>query len=88
MRATLRQQCVPGRSQHVDAIDIELSFEIPFVPPAGTMVAANDGGDFLKVDEVFWHAEEPDHLEIYVKDGETLRPLSYWKQQGWRRSKA
>jgi len=87
MKAIFRHVCAARARTGCDAEEIELEFEIPFLPAAGMMIAANDRSDLLKVDEVFWFAERPSEVELYaVDDEEKLRPFSYWRKQGWKRS--
>lgn len=83
MKAIARMQCGGPR---VADVDICVTFEIPFVPPVGTMIAVTPEGDFVEVEDVYWHIDQSGFLDIGVKDGdETLRPFSYWKKQGWKR---
>jgi hypothetical protein len=90
MKAIFRHVCKAPAGGDIDAIEIEVEFEIPFVPVAGMLIAPTPKADALKVDEVFWFADKPDRFEMFAvdADGDHLRPMHYWRKQGWKRSGA
>ncbi len=68
---------------------MSIEFAIPFVPVAGMSIAPNGEADFVKVEDVFWAAVEPDLIECFIVKpdaNEPLRPFAYWKTQGWKKS--
>lgn len=54
---------------------------IPFVPPAGLMIDSGDG-DLREVKQVYWVAETPDLVSVYMED-DGKRQLEYWTSGGW-----
>ena len=58
--------------------------EIPFVPAPGTFLAVTSGGDYMTVDEVYWHGERPDEIMVFMKDNLGEQPAGYLLEQGWR----
>ena len=54
---------------------------IPFVPVAGMQLDV-DKGDYHKVDEVFWKADEPNRLTVWMK-APTNRKLGFMERSGW-----
>ena len=63
--------------------ELVASQEIPFVPAPGTFLAVTSGGDYLAVDEVYWHCERPDELTVFMRDNLGEQPASYLLNQGW-----
>lgn len=85
MKARLHHVCVARVGSGCSAEEIEIEFEVPFLPVPGMMIAPNARADFMKIDDVFWRADKPDGIDLFVVDnGEKLRPFSYWRKQGWR----
>ena len=86
MKAVLHHVCVARIGRGRDAEEIEIEFEVPFLPVAGMTIAPNERADPMKIDAVFWYAARPDTIELYaVDDGLKLRPFAYWRKRGWRR---
>ncbi len=56
--------------------------EIPFVPVAGMHIDSGDG-DLRKVLEVYWCADAPDEVAVYLED-DMARELGYWQRGGWQ----
>lgn len=65
-----------------EEINLQVDGEIPFIPVAGMMIAPLANGDFHRVDEVFWHVDEPDRIDIYLKPSEA--GLDLLIRQGWK----
>lgn len=86
MKALLHHLCVARIGLGCDAEEIEIEFEVPFLPVAGMTIAPNARSDLMKIGAVSWHAAKPDTIELYaVDDGLKLVPFAYWRKQGWRR---
>lgn len=81
MKALLRHQC--KMDHDYEGVEIEFPFEVPFFPTVGMHIAPAADADFMKVDEVYWHADRPDEVEVYAAPDARLRPFSYWHKQGW-----
>lgn len=58
--------------------------EIPFVPAVGSMLAVTHGGDYLSVDDVYWHCEKPDEVVVFLVDKLGEPSANYLLDQGWR----
>lgn len=86
MKARFFHVCQARGGGKLDMEEIEIEFEIPFVPVAGMMISPNAGSDLLQVDDVYWFADRPNELELFAVNAEDLRSFAYWRKQGWRRS--
>ena len=60
--------------------------EIPFVPSVGDMLAVAPHGDYWCVDDVFWHCERPDEIEVFVSSTNGISTVSYMRAQGWEKA--
>lgn len=58
--------------------------EIKFMPSIGVMLAVTPKGYFLRVDDVFWHCDRPDQIEVYLLMNGGAEPVSHMRKQGWQ----
>ncbi len=64
--------------------DMVARCDIPFVPSVGDMLAITAHGDYWCVDDVFWHFERPDEVEVFVSDPGGAHPAAHLLKQGWQ----
>lgn len=79
MRAIFRIECDIGAG-FVEAI-VE---ELPFTPSFGMSLAPLPDADPLKIEDIFWFADKPNELEIWLVN-EDDHPWAYWKKQGFKK---
>jgi len=58
--------------------------ELPFVPAVGAMLAVTDGGDYLRVEDVYWNCAAPDEIIVFMTDESGDPSAAYLREQGWR----
>jgi hypothetical protein len=77
--------CVPTGLDAVQMDEDEMTVEgeLPFVPHGGMRLSVTNEGDYLKVEEVYWKADEPEVLEVFFESDRT-RDRKYFAKQGWK----
>ena len=65
--------------------DVVVDLMLPFVPTVGMHMSPTLQSDFYEVERVYWTANNPDELQVYVKPVEPMRPVEEMLRQGWRR---
>lgn len=81
MNVVFRVEC------YVEAGHVEIMIDnLPFTPVIGMRIAPHPSADLLRVDEVYWLAEKPNVLEVWlVEEGDGVSPWSYFKKQGYKK---
>lgn len=68
-------------------VALELSTTVPFLPVAGMHVSVAKDGDYFEVEDVYWSAEQPGAIDVFVKEREgSEHGPEYLERQGWKRS--
>ena len=67
----------------VGSVEMEATRDMPFVPSVGNMVAVTPGGDFFRIEDVYWHCQKPEEIIVYLSD-EDKPAAQYLKKQGWQ----
>lgn len=80
MKGVFRTTAIGPKDSDVDMV---VRCEIPFVPSVGNMLAVTAHGDYWCVDDVFWHWQQPDEVEIFLSDMGGVQPVAYLVGQGW-----
>lgn len=69
-----------ARRGGIDGITVMKTMMLPFLPRKGDMLAIGDGGEYLVVDEIFWHPK--DGFDIWCESLD--QPAPKMLKQGWR----
>lgn len=69
-----------------EAVTMTLAVSIPFLPSPGLMLSLVKDGDYFKVDDVYWSAEAPGAVEVFLEEAANIEHgIEYFEAQGWVR---